>query len=82
LVVARESVAPAWKEERLHESASGVSLKKVNLFTTNDVSIDAVEVPEVRGRTKDEPMEQGMMKDEDVAPINDVCVYVVGLDLS
>ena len=51
-------------------------------FTTNDVPIDAAEVPEVRWRTKDEPLEQGLMKDEDVASIDDVCVYVIGPDLS
>ncbi len=66
----------------MHESASGVSLRKVDWFTTNDVLDDAVEVPTVRWRTKDEPLEQGMAKDENVAPIIAICVYVVGPDLS
>ncbi len=66
----------------MHESASSVSLREVDWFTTNDALIDAVEVPEVRWRTKDEPLEQGMVEDEDVASIDDVCVYVIGPDLS
>ena len=66
LVVARDSVAPAWKEELLHESASGVSLRKANWFTTNHIPIDTCEVPEVRWRTNDEPLEQGLRKYENV----------------
>ncbi len=41
----------------MHESASGISLRKVDWFTTNYVPIDAVEVLEVRWRTKEEPLE-------------------------
>ncbi len=66
----------------MHESASGVSFRDVDWFVTNDVPIDAVEVPEFRWRAKDEPSEQGLMKDEDVSSIYAVCVYVVGPDLS
>jgi hypothetical protein len=66
----------------LHESASGVSFRDVDWFTTNDVPIDAVEVPEIRWRAKDKPSEQGLMKDEDVSSVYAVCVYVVGPDLS
>ena len=66
----------------MHESASGVSFKEVDWFTTNDVLIDIVEVPEVRWCTKDEPLEQGMMEDEDMASIDAVCVYIVRPDLS
>jgi len=33
-------------------------------------------------RTKDEPLEQCLMEDEDVASIDDVCVYVVGPESS
>ncbi len=66
----------------MHESASGVSLRKVDWFTTNDAPIDEVEVSEIRWRTKDEPLELGLMENEDVAPIDDVCVYVAGPDLS
>ena len=66
----------------MHESAFGVSFRKVDWFTTSDVPDDAVEVLEVRWRAKDEPLEQGLMKDKDVAPFNVVCVYVVGPDLS
>ena len=51
-------------------------------FTTNDAPIDAIEVPKVRWHTKDEPLEQGLMEDEDVASVDVVCVYVVGSDLS
>jgi hypothetical protein len=54
----------------------------VDWFVTNDVPIDTVEVPEFRWRAKDEPSEQGLMKDEDVSSIYAVCVYVVGPDLS
>ena len=66
----------------MHESASGVSFMEVDWFTTNDVPIDAVEVPEIRWRTKDEPLEQGLMGDEDVASIDVVYVYDIGPDLS
>ena len=66
----------------MHESASGVSFKEADWFTTNDVLIDAIEVPKVRWLTKDAPLEQGLMEDEDVASINVVCVYVIGPDLS
>jgi len=66
----------------LHESASSVSFREVDWFTTNYVLIDAIEVQEVRWRTKDEPLEQGMMEDKDVASIDVVCVYVIGPDLS
>ncbi len=66
----------------MHESASDVSLRKVDWFTTNDAPNDEVEVPKVMWRTKDEPLEQGLMEDEDVAPIDAVCVYVAGPDLS
>ena len=82
LVVARDSVDPAWEEERLHESASGISLRKVDWFTTNDVLVDTVEVPEVRWRAKDELVEQSLVKDENVAHVNAICVYVVWPDLS
>ena len=51
-------------------------------FTTNDVLVDAVEVPEVRWYTKDEKLEQGLVKDDNVAPVNDTRVYVVGPALS
>ena len=54
----------------------------MNWFTANDVPVDAVEVPKVRWRTQDEPLEQGLVKDENVAPNNVICVYVVGPDLS
>jgi len=66
----------------LRESASGVSLRYMSWFTANDVRVDAVEVPKVRWRTQDEPLEQGLVKDENVAPNNVICVYVVGPDLS
>ena len=66
----------------MHESASGVSFREVDWFTTNDVPIDEVEVPEIRWHAKNEPLEQGLMKDEDVSSIYAVCVYVVGPDLS
>ena len=66
----------------MHESAFGVSFRKVDWFTTNDAPIDAIEVPEVRWRTKDEPLEQGLMGDEDVASIDVVYVYDIGPDLS
>ena len=66
----------------MHESASSVSFRELEWFTTNYVLIDAVKVPEVRWRTKDESLEQGLMKDKYVAPFNAVCVYVVGPDLS
>ena len=66
----------------MHESASGVSFKEVDWFATNDVLIDAVEVPEVGWRTKDEPLEQCVMEDEDVASIDVVCIYFIGPDLS
>ncbi len=66
----------------MHESASGVSFKEVDWFTTNDVLIDAVEVPKVRWRTKNEPLEQSLMEDEDKAPIDVVCADIIGTDLS
>jgi len=66
----------------LHDSASGVSFREVDLFTTNDVPIYAVEVPEIRWRAMDEPSEQGLMKAEDVSSIYALCDYVVGPDLS
>ncbi len=72
----------SWEEEGLHESASGVSFKEVDWFATNDVPIDAFEVLEVRWRTKDEPLEQGLMEYKNVAPINIFCAYVFGPDLS
>ena len=81
-MVARDIVDPAWEEEWLHESASGVSLRKADWITTNDVLVDAYEVPEVRWRAKDEPLEQGLVKYENVAHINSIRVYVVLPDLS
>ena len=81
-MAARDSVAPSWEEESLHESASGVRFRELDWFTTNYVLIDAVEDPEVRWRAKDEPLEQGLMEDEDVASIDGVCVYVIGPDFS
>jgi len=82
LVVTRDSVEPAWEDESLHKAVSGVSLRKVDWFTTNDVFVDEVEVPEVRWRTNDEPLDQGMVKHKNVAPINAISVNVVGPDLS
>ena len=41
----------------MHELAYGISFREVDRFTTNYVPIDAVEVSEVRWRTKDEPLE-------------------------
>ncbi len=49
---------------------------------TNEVLVDVVEVPKVQWRAKDEPLEQGLVKDEDVAPITAICVYVVRSDFS
>ena len=66
----------------MHESASGVSLMYMNWFTENGVHVNAVEVPKVRWRTHDEPLEQGLGKDENVAHVNAICVYVAGSDLS
>ena len=66
----------------MHESASSVSFRDVDWFATNDVPTDAVEVPQVRWRTKDEPLEEGLMEDEDVASIDVVRVSVIGPDLS
>ena len=66
----------------MHESASGIRLRKVDWFTTNDVLVDASEVPEVRWRTKDGQLEQGLVKDENVAHANVIFVYVVWPDLS
>ena len=61
----------------MHESVSGTSLRKVDWFTTKYVFVDAFEVPEFRWRAKDEPLEQGLVKDENVAHVNAICVYVV-----
>ncbi len=66
----------------MHESASGVSFWEVDWFASNDVLVDAIEVPKVGWRTKDEPLEYGLVKDEYVAPGNDVCVNVVRPDLA
>jgi hypothetical protein len=41
----------------LHETASVVSFRVLDWFASNDVLIDAVEVPEVGWRTEDEPLE-------------------------
>ena len=51
-------------------------------FTTNDVLVDTFEVQEVRWRAKDEPVELGLVKDENVAHVYAIYVYVVWLDLS
>ena len=66
----------------MHESASGVSFREVDWVPPNDVSINAVEVPEIGWRAKDEPSEQSLVKAEDMSSIYAVCVYVVGPDLS
>jgi hypothetical protein len=55
---------------------------EVDWFTTNDVYIDVVEVLGVRWRTKDEPLEQGLMEDKDVASIDVASVYAIGPGLS
>ena len=47
----------------MHESASGVSLRIVDWFITNDVLVNAVEVLEARWRTKDEPLDHDLVKD-------------------
>jgi len=54
----------------------------VDWFTTNDVLADAIEVSEARWRTKNEPLKEGLVEVENVAPDNVICVYVVGSDLS
>ena len=41
----------------MHESASSVSFREADWFASNDVLVDAVEVPKVGWRTKDEPLE-------------------------
>ena len=56
-MVVRDSVPPSWEEECLHESASGVGFWEVDWFATNNVLVDAVEVPKAGWRTKDEPLE-------------------------
>ena len=66
----------------MHESASGLSFREVDWFTTNDILVDADEVPEIEWRAKDEPLEQGLMEDDDVASVYAICVYVVGPDFS
>ena len=66
----------------MHESASGVSLRYRNWSTPDDVPLDAVEVLEVRWRTQDWPLEQGLVENENVAPINAICVFVDGPVLS
>ncbi len=66
----------------MHESALGVGNREVDGLATDDVLVDGVEVPKVRWRTYDEPLEKGLVKVENVADVDDVCVYVVGPDLS
>jgi hypothetical protein len=66
----------------LHESLFDVCYREVNWFATNDVPINAVEVPEVGWRTKDEQSKKGLVKDEGVAPSDDVCVNIVRPNLS
>ena len=51
MIVTRDGVNPDRKSKRLHESALGVGNREVNGFTTDDVLVDVVEVPEVRWRT-------------------------------
>ena len=51
MIVTRDGVNPVRESEWLHELALGVGNREVDGFTTDDVLVDVVEVPEVRWRT-------------------------------
>ena len=65
----------------MHELASSVSLRTVDWFTTNYVLVAVIEVLEVRWRTQDKLLEEGLVEGENVAPVNDLYVNVVEPDL-
>ncbi len=82
MIVTRDGVNPGRESERLHESALGVGNREVDGFTADDVLVDAVEVPEARWRTLDEPLEKSLVKSDNVAFADVIYVNIVWPDSS